>query len=354
MVDELGRGTSSRDGAALAGALLEALDQAGVGGIFSTHLHELLDLPLHLSPRVSQRRMGVKWVPSTSSAHPSSSDSFGSSRSDSSSSAHEGMLFEPEWTYRLEHGTCRDSLALHTGRRCGLGDAVVARAAQLSASFDVLCRPNASAFVALNGDSSRNGVSNSALEMGLPLGPPSSSLADGAPAAAFETMTMLSGNSGLDIASAILRDLMSNHNLNLDTLAAVVKLPPRWSPPSSMAAGTSVVYVLELPPVSTLEGQRKGAYQQSGQPVYYVGETDAFAARLQQHRNKKKAGGQNQQHQQQWQWADTACVAVAVGDKSTARALEADLIRGLVHMGVPLLSENDGNHRNFGAGPVPR
>jgi predicted GIY-YIG superfamily endonuclease len=82
--------------------------------------------------------------------------------------------------------------------------------------------------------------------------------------------------------------------------------------------------------------------------VYYVGETDAFAARLQQHRNKK-AGGQQQQ-QQQWRWADVACVAVAVSDKSTARALEADLIRALVHSGVPLLSENDGKHRNFGAG----
>jgi len=358
MVDELGRGTSSRDGAALAGALLEALDAAGAGGIFSTHLHELLDLPLQLSPRVSRRRMGVNWVPSSHDVTSSSGsyrDSIDSNidsseiESSSSSSTDNGMVFEPEWTYQLEHGTCRDSLALHTGRRCGLGNAVVARAAQLSASFDVLCRPNASAFAALvDGDSSRSALRNNALERVTPL---TSSPSVAAAAAGAEAMAVASETSGLEIASDILRDLMStnsNSDINPNAAAAVlVKLPPRWSPPSSMAAGTSVVYVLELPPVSTLAGP-ENAYQQPGQPVYYVGETDAFAARLQQHRNKK-AGGQQQQ-QQQWRWADVACVAVAVSDKSTARALEADLIRALVHSGVPLLSENDGKHRNFGAG----
>ena len=44
MVDELGRGTSSRDGAAVAGALLESLDELHAAGIFATHLHDLLQL----------------------------------------------------------------------------------------------------------------------------------------------------------------------------------------------------------------------------------------------------------------------------------------------------------------------
>ena len=39
-------GTSARDGSALAGALLEALERRGVVGVFATHLHELFDLPL--------------------------------------------------------------------------------------------------------------------------------------------------------------------------------------------------------------------------------------------------------------------------------------------------------------------
>jgi DNA mismatch repair protein MSH4 len=38
MVDELGKGTSARDGAALGGALLEALDAVPLTCIFATHL----------------------------------------------------------------------------------------------------------------------------------------------------------------------------------------------------------------------------------------------------------------------------------------------------------------------------
>jgi DNA mismatch repair ATPase MutS len=45
-VDELGKGTEVRAGAALAGALLEQLDASGCRGIFATHLHSLLDLNL--------------------------------------------------------------------------------------------------------------------------------------------------------------------------------------------------------------------------------------------------------------------------------------------------------------------
>ena len=60
MIDEIGKGTATRDGTCLAGALLEALDQRGklfvinrgnkiflaVYGIFSTHLHELFQIPI--------------------------------------------------------------------------------------------------------------------------------------------------------------------------------------------------------------------------------------------------------------------------------------------------------------------
>lgn len=55
----LGKGTSSKDGSGLSGALLETLDQKQVSGIFSTHLHELFHLPLKLSRRVQNKRMGL-------------------------------------------------------------------------------------------------------------------------------------------------------------------------------------------------------------------------------------------------------------------------------------------------------
>ena len=48
-VDELGRGTAPKEGAAIVGAVLEELDQRGCLSIFATHLHEELGiLPLNL------------------------------------------------------------------------------------------------------------------------------------------------------------------------------------------------------------------------------------------------------------------------------------------------------------------
>ncbi|CAN0336736.1 unnamed protein product, partial [Hapterophycus canaliculatus] len=61
LVDELGKGTSARDGASLAGALLEEMDRVSITGIFATHLHELFDLPLH-TETLSYKRMGIDWV----------------------------------------------------------------------------------------------------------------------------------------------------------------------------------------------------------------------------------------------------------------------------------------------------
>ena len=52
-----GKGTSARDGSALAGALLENLEEKKVAGIFATHLHELFMLPL-LIPTTKYKRMG--------------------------------------------------------------------------------------------------------------------------------------------------------------------------------------------------------------------------------------------------------------------------------------------------------
>lgn len=56
---DLGKGTSSRDGSALAGALLEFLDRKQVSGIFATHLHELFLLPLQLN-HVTNKKMDVQ------------------------------------------------------------------------------------------------------------------------------------------------------------------------------------------------------------------------------------------------------------------------------------------------------
>jgi hypothetical protein len=59
-LDEFGRGTSSREGAALAASLIEHLDSIGAQVLFATHLHEIFALPLSLSHNVHFQQMGMK------------------------------------------------------------------------------------------------------------------------------------------------------------------------------------------------------------------------------------------------------------------------------------------------------
>ena len=59
VVDEIGRGTGTLDGLAIAWAVLEALHAAGARTVFATHFHELAQLPSRL-PRVCAHTMRVQ------------------------------------------------------------------------------------------------------------------------------------------------------------------------------------------------------------------------------------------------------------------------------------------------------
>lgn len=104
-VDELGRGTSPRDGTRLAGAVLEEMAQAGMSGIFATHLHDILNLPLRARDRIRTKQMAIH-----------EHDNAGNEVSQYS------------WTYRIEDGVCTDSMALITASRFGLPNKVLERA----------------------------------------------------------------------------------------------------------------------------------------------------------------------------------------------------------------------------------
>lgn len=104
-VDELGRGTSPKDGTCLAGAVLEAMADAGMCGVFATHLHSVLDLPLRRRDRIKMKRMAIM-----------------------EQTAENGEA-DYKWTYRLEEGVCTDSLALVTAARFGLPKDILERAA---------------------------------------------------------------------------------------------------------------------------------------------------------------------------------------------------------------------------------
>lgn len=120
MIDELGKGTSSRDGSSLAGAVVEELSRPShnISGIFATHLHELLMLPLSFGARrdgsstVQYKTMGV----------------------DASDGGDSGGAVR--WTYLLRDGICVDSLAMHAARAYSLPPHLVRRADQLSRVYD--------------------------------------------------------------------------------------------------------------------------------------------------------------------------------------------------------------------------
>lgn len=121
-VDELGRGTSPREGTRLAGAIVESMANAGISGIFATHLHDILQLPLNCWNNLALKRMAVD--------------------EDSSSS--------PKWTYKLEDGVCTDSMALATAEHFGLPATIIQRAQEL-ANFDIPSKPVKSTVVSDDG-----------------------------------------------------------------------------------------------------------------------------------------------------------------------------------------------------------
>jgi DNA mismatch repair ATPase MutS len=79
-VDEIGRGTSPKDGTSLAGAILEQMSVSCMSGMFATHLHGILNLPYSSAAeaRLRKKRMAITDV-------------------------RHGEL---KWTYILEDGIC--------------------------------------------------------------------------------------------------------------------------------------------------------------------------------------------------------------------------------------------------------
>ncbi|KAL6770905.1 MSH1 [Auxenochlorella protothecoides x Auxenochlorella symbiontica] len=322
LVDELGKGTEARAGAALAGALLESLDATGCRGVFATHLHPLLELPLRLR---ATRRMRMD----------TSTDANGARRP----------------TLRMVPGSSTESLALEVARAQRLPARVLERAAALYADVQALhAAPEGGRGRLDDDDDEAAGRSG-----------------DAAVAAGRGIATDLTETRGLEPASAPatlkLRSLAEAGELLAQTASRVLE---RLGAPGAASAGRSPVPAIDAPsppespgptPAPTLSPLAVVRAGQTPPPrtvglscVYivrrtdgwfYVGSTDSIKERLATHR--RRSGASRVRDPQ----AEAVYMTVRGGEGagSSARAIEAATIHALRTADFPLLSSADARLR---------
>ena len=194
MLDEIGRGTSTVEGAALSAALLEWLDTRRIGCLFATHLHEIFPLldRRAAGPLASLRRVCLGVEPRVDG----------------------GVSF----LYTLQDGACTFSHAMHAARAAGLPADLIARAEALIAGAD--------------------DVGDEAADRGAG--------ADGGGGGGARGRGGGGGDGGRR-CGAVERGGGQLRELTADLGGDVTRVPPRCRPPPKLA-GRSCLYVLNLPP----------------------------------------------------------------------------------------------------------
>lgn len=109
ILDELGRGTSSYDGVAVAQAVLHHVaTHIGALGYFATHYHSLATDFMH-HPEIAAKRMAVRVEPDAR---------------------------EVTFLYRLESGVAEGSYGMHCAAMCGIPEKVIQRAEEAAKSWE--------------------------------------------------------------------------------------------------------------------------------------------------------------------------------------------------------------------------
>ena len=330
MVDEIGRGTSSKDGASLAGALLEALGDIGVSGIFSTHLHEVLQLPIDVRG-LQYKKMGwetLNPINHVSPISPISRVSTPESTLESQVPHVEGSVESyaevveigagvprtAKWTYTLEDGVCVNSMGLETAAAYQIPAKVIARAAQLATHFDQLVRAapeTASTGVTgacgsgsgSSGSNGSNGSNGRGMDMGLGGNESiNSDYEENEETTKTKTKTvngLVAEDSGLEESDGVENSIydptrtevkaeVKGYSLDsviplLRSLGGVsadgVVVIDDGNEPQGSLAGNSCVYAL-------LVCRRDG----SAPDCFYIGETDSVHERMKAHRAQTFAG----------------------------------------------------------------
>ena len=323
-IDELGRGTEAVHGTAMGGAVVEALDAAGARGMFATHLHGVLDLPLRVSPFVTRAKMET--VPETIPGEEGASTP---------------LRLAPTW--RVVPGECRKSLALQTATDMGvradvvargealLGDALANERSRYGTRGGAFGATGESAAFVSERDDEENSVSKGRRANGRTETDSRSRLLSidtlrSALAEEFEALLAASESGGLGLEV----------ETKMETNVGYVGFDET---PSAASGAWTCVYVL----------RRADGWA-------YCGETDDLARRLETHRATARRGnyGKGGEKKNKPVGCKIECVFVTVpktsGGKSAARLLESRVIRRLARLDAPLLSGRDARNVSFGSG----
>ena len=303
-VDELGRGTSPRDGTRLAGAVLERMADLGMSGIFATHLHDVLDLPLRKT-RIVTKRIKID--------HDEKNDSY-------------------VWTHKLEDGICTDSMALVTAKRFGLPAEIIRRAEELTQFIpertNTTDEDSIGSLVVdpMDDDHENISISDGIIEDVFISSIPETSSSSSTTESQLLKREQEKKHRRKEFTDVI--DLASNI-VNDKTSSTPVQVPPRHHPPASLS-NRSCLYVLQLTAPSS-SSTTSSSSTSTSTSRYYVGETDSLSKRLSQHRRKGSG-----------MWSHSKAVVFPVDDKTQARYLESTLIGELARAGYSLESIADG------------
>lgn len=136
-LDELGRGTATTDGVAIAAAVLDHLaTEVGCRGLFATHYHRLSDTHA-ADPAVSVKHMGCAVQPKTvrDAARVHVCATSGICGKNTICSAQDGVP-HVTFLYTLTDGACPKSYGTNVARLAGLPAELVMRASALSNTLE--------------------------------------------------------------------------------------------------------------------------------------------------------------------------------------------------------------------------
>ncbi|KAL3131455.1 hypothetical protein ABBQ38_007763 [Trebouxia sp. C0009 RCD-2024] len=387
LVDELGKGTEVRAGAAIAGAMLERLSAIQCRGIFATHLHQLVGMPLD-TPNMVNMMMetepasgvggggagGQQPISAAITAQlgaPADLAHHAQQLEQRSSSArvlskqnpdelaefvHEVVMgfhqaLSPAGmggrvpTWRMVEGSSSESLALDVALQCQVPPEIVRRAAHLFKELEQQSQthPSQQDVATLPNPSQ--------VEMQSPVsigGPTIEDAAHLLRSVAHPLLASLSSHqAGLDSASDASPEAKQAQQAqqaaqpNGNGHHAVAHSPPYGGSDEAVDADQLQIQVVrggEVPPPSTV-GCSCVYILRRGDGRFYCGQTDELKGRLNRHRKTGKVRGGGRLE---------AVYLVVPGEgqgQSTARAVEAQMIQALQAAGYPLISSTDARNK---------